>query len=142
MGALIGYHVSALVKTAACAFLLAASPPLAKRMKWKSRDVESVALSAQEILPADLYARWLAQLPALPNLYLQCVTAVMSSQVAREVIPADIRERIFALWIDAAEKSLSENKTTFAIVPFTKLTRPEGYLAMLREKGYIIEEPQ
>jgi hypothetical protein len=83
----------------------------------------------------------LAQLPVLPSPYLQCVTAVMSSQVAREVVPADIRQRMFALWIDAAEKSLSANQTTLAIVPFTKLTRPDGYLAMLREKGYIIEEP-
>ena len=84
----------------------------------------------------------LAQLPALPSPYLQCATALMNSQAARDVIPADIREQLFALWIDAAEKSLSANQTTFAIVPFVKLTRPDGYLAKLREKGYVIEEPQ
>lgn len=84
----------------------------------------------------------LAQLPALPSPYLQCAMALMNSQIAREVIPADIREQLFALWIDAAEKSLSTNQTTFAIVPFVQLTRPDGYLAKLREKGYVIEEPQ
>jgi hypothetical protein len=66
----------------------------------------------------------------------------MSSQVAREVIPADIREQLSALWTKAAEESLAANQTTFAIVPLTKLMREDGYLAGLREKGYLIEAPR
>jgi hypothetical protein len=84
----------------------------------------------------------LAKIPALPSPYLPCAMAVMSSQVARELVPADIREQVHALWLEAAEKSLATNQTTFAIVPFVKLTRPDGYLAMLRSKGYLIEAPQ
>ena len=84
----------------------------------------------------------LVQLPVLPSPNLPCAMAVMSSQVAREIIPVDIREKVHALWLEAAEKSLAANATTFAIVPFVKLTRPDGYLAMLRTKGYLIEAPQ
>ena len=84
----------------------------------------------------------LRQLPPLPTPYLPCAMAVLSSQVAREVIPADIRDKVHALWLESAEKSLATNQTTFAIVPFVKLTRPDGYLAMLRAKGYLIEEPK
>jgi len=84
----------------------------------------------------------LAKLPALPSPSRPCAMAVMNSQVAREVIPADIRQKVHALWLAAAEKSLAENQTTFAIVPFVKLTRADGYLAMLRAKGYVIEAPQ
>jgi len=84
----------------------------------------------------------LDRLPALPAPYLPCAMAVMSSQVAREVIPPDIREQVHALWIEAAEKSLAANQTTFSIVPFVKLTRPDGYLDKLRRKGYHIEAPQ
>jgi hypothetical protein len=84
----------------------------------------------------------LTKLPALPSPYLPCAMAVMNSQVAREVIPADIRAKVHALWLEAAEKSLATNQTTFAIVPFVKLTRADGYLAMLRAKGYVIEAPQ
>jgi hypothetical protein len=84
----------------------------------------------------------LNRLPALPSPYLPCAMAVMSSQVAREMVPADIREKVHALWLEAAEKSLAANQTTFAIVPFVKLTRPDGYLAMLSKKGYLIEAPQ
>jgi hypothetical protein len=84
----------------------------------------------------------LDRLPALPNPYLPCAMAIMSSQVAREVIPADIRDQVHALWLEAAEKALAANATTFAIVPFVKLTRPGGYLEILRAKGYRIEAPQ
>ncbi|HEU5134836.1 MAG TPA: TraB/GumN family protein [Steroidobacteraceae bacterium] len=84
----------------------------------------------------------LTRLPVLPSPYLPCAMAVMSSQVAREIVPADVREKVHALWLEAAEKSLATNASTFAIVPFVKLTRPDGYLAMLRAKGYLIEAPQ
>jgi hypothetical protein len=84
----------------------------------------------------------LAALPPLPSPSLPCVMAVMSSQVAREVIPADIREQLGSLWINAAEKSIAANQTTFAIVPLVKLMRDDGYLAALRTRGYSIDAPQ
>jgi hypothetical protein len=83
----------------------------------------------------------LMNIPALPSPYLPCAMAVMSSQVARNLIPADIRNQVHALWLESAEKSLAANQSTFAIVPFVKLTRADGYLAMLRAKGYLIEAP-
>jgi hypothetical protein len=84
----------------------------------------------------------LAALPALPSPYLPCVMAVMNAQVARELIPADIRQRSFDLWIEAAERSLATHQSTFAVVPFGKLARADGYLARLREKGYHVEPPR
>lgn len=84
----------------------------------------------------------LARLPPLPSPNLPCAMAVLGSQVARELIPADIREQVVTLWLTAAEKSLAGNRSTFAIVPIAKLTRPDGYLARLRDKGYVIEAPK
>jgi hypothetical protein len=84
----------------------------------------------------------LAALPPLPNPTLPCVMAMMSSQVAREVIPSDIREQLVALWTAAAEKTLAANQTTFAIVPLVKLMRDDGYLARLQARGYIIVSPR
>jgi hypothetical protein len=81
-------------------------------------------------------------LPALPNPMLPCAMALLGSQVAKEVLPDDLREQLYALWIDSAEKSLAANETTLAIVPLAKLTREEGYLARLRAKGYDIEAPR
>ena len=84
----------------------------------------------------------LEQLPPLPNAYLSCATAVMSSQAAKDIVPSDIREQLYALWIEAAEKSLASNETTLSIVPMGKLLRDDGYLARLRTKGYTIEAPK
>jgi hypothetical protein len=84
----------------------------------------------------------LARLPALPSPNLPCAMAVLNSQVAREVIPADIREQVTVAWLRAAEQALDANKVTFAIVPLVKLTREQGYLARLGAMGYLIEAPQ
>jgi TraB family protein len=84
----------------------------------------------------------LESLPPLPNPYVPCVMAVLSSEVAKEIIPTDIREQLYALWTEAAVKSLAANETTLAIVPLTKLLREGGYLARLRDAGFTIEPPK
>ena len=84
----------------------------------------------------------LESLPPLPNPYVPCAMAVLRSEVAKDIIPTDIREQLYALWIEAAVKSLNANETTLAIVPLTKLMRDGGYLARLRAAGFTIEPPK
>jgi hypothetical protein len=84
----------------------------------------------------------LQSLPPLPNPFLPCAMALLTTDFAKQVIPADIREQVHALWIDAAGKSLEANPTTLAIVPLAKLTREGGYLERLRARGYVIEAPK
>jgi hypothetical protein len=103
-------------------------------------DRETQNARARAWATADLET--LARLPPLPSPNLPCAMAVLGSQVARELIPSDIREQVIGLWLETAEKSLATNRITFAIVPFAKLTRPDGYLARLQEKGYLIEAPE
>ena len=68
--------------------------------------------------------------------------ALLATDFAKQVIPADIREQVYALWIDSAGKSLEANQTTLAIVPLARLTREGGYLERLRAKGYLVEPPK
>ncbi|HTU65761.1 MAG TPA: TraB/GumN family protein [Steroidobacteraceae bacterium] len=84
----------------------------------------------------------LASLPPLPNPGLACVMAIMSSQVAKELLPSDIPDQVQARWIAEAERALRENETTFAIVPLAKLMRDDSYAAKLREKGYVVDAPR
>jgi len=84
----------------------------------------------------------LEELPRLPNPYVPCALAVLGSDVAREIIPADIREQLYTSWMNAAEKSLAANETTLAIVPLAKLTREGGYLERLRARGLMIDAPK
>jgi hypothetical protein len=84
----------------------------------------------------------LEALPQLPNPMLPCAMAVMNSQVAREVIPEDIREQLRGRWLDAAQQSLAANQTTVAIVPLRKLLDRDGYAAALRARGFLVEAPR
>jgi hypothetical protein len=97
----------------------------AARQAWATADLET-----------------LQALPPLPNAYVPCITAVLGSQFAREIVPADIREQLYGAWLDAAEKSLAANQTTLAIVPLAKLMRTDGYLERLRARGYSVEAPR
>lgn len=102
------------------------------------RDVENAR--ARAWATGDLAGH--AALPPLPNPNLACTMAIMDAEVARDLVPADIREQLMTKWLDAANASLAANQTTFAVVPFGKLTRPNGYLDRLKAKGYSIESPQ
>lgn len=84
----------------------------------------------------------LERLPELPSPGVPCVSAILGSQVAREVIPADIRSQLHELWIAAARRSLDRNQVTFAVVPLAKLMREDGYLPTLRRLGYRVDPPK
>ncbi len=103
-------------------------------------NTEVEAARARAWATADLAA--LQALPPLPNAGLVCITAAMASQVAKDVIPTDIREQVYALWVAEAERALRSNETTFAIAPLAKLLQDDGYLARLRAKGYTVESPR
>jgi hypothetical protein len=102
------------------------------------RDVE--AARAHAWATADLET--LSALPPLPNPGLTCVMAIMSSQVAKELLPSDLPEQVQARWVAEAERALRDNETTFAIVPLNKLMRDDNYVARLRAKGYEVEVPR
>ncbi len=44
-------------------------------------------------------------------------------------------------WVAAAQKSLENNRSTFALLPVANLFRPDGHLEKLRALGYSIEAP-
>lgn len=78
----------------------------------------------------------------LPNPLVPCIAAVMATQLAQELIPADILVQLNALWLEAAEHSLATNRSTLAVLSLAELTSVDGRLAALRAKGYVVEEPQ
>jgi uncharacterized protein YbaP (TraB family) len=44
-------------------------------------------------------------------------------------------------WLAEAERALTKNRSTMAVVLMSELFEPDGYLAALRAKGYTIVEP-
>jgi hypothetical protein len=72
-----------------------------------------------------------------------CGDALLSSSLAKTT-PAfqNVRERIRANWMKAAEKSLADNTSTFALLWMKDIVDPKGYLADLKAKGYTVENPK
>jgi hypothetical protein len=102
-------------------------------------DREWVRASAEAWARADLET--MRSLPPRPDPDLPCATAVLGAQVARELIPSDVSEQMDKLWLDAALAALGKNESTFAVLPFDNLLRPDGYLSRLRAAGLEIESP-
>jgi hypothetical protein len=43
------------------------------------------------------------------------------------------------LWLADAEEALTRYESSFAVVPIREMLRPDGWLAVLRERGYTVE---
>lgn len=72
-----------------------------------------------------------------------CTAAILSSSVLKNQ-PGfkDIDKRMQDLWIANVERSLAQNKSTFAVLSLKHILAPDGYLSALRAKGYSVEDPE
>jgi hypothetical protein len=82
----------------------------------------------------------LKKLPS-PSQQDACRAAVSSNARLRERLDAAMKQ-IDAAWLAAAEAALRDNASSFAVLPMDELLRPDRRLAMLRERGYAVEEPE
>jgi hypothetical protein len=78
-----------------------------------------------------------------PDEKIACNAAMLDSKWLNTVKGAsDMRQRVKATWLAAADNSLATNRSTLAVLSMSELTAPDGMLAALRAKGYQIEEPE
>ena len=84
----------------------------------------------------------LTALPLLPEPSRACALALLESTVAKDIIPGDIAARLETLWMEEAERSLAQNRSTLAVLNLSQLARSDSYLVQLREKGYVVEPPR
>ena len=66
--------------------------------------------------------------------------ALMMNSSEQETL-TDLGNHMEAQWLDAAEKALATNRTTFAILPINSLLTDDGLLGKLKAKGYQVREP-
>jgi len=71
-----------------------------------------------------------------PDIEGQCLSFAGTSEGL-----SDTLRRAQSAWLDAAQRALAENGTTFATLGVGDLLRPDGPLARLRELGYEVHEP-
>ena len=75
------------------------------------------------------------------NQFTACGAVFTGTAIARKQGMQDIQSRLENEWLAAAEKSLSQNTSTFAVLPVSQLLQPDGLLQRLAAKGYTIEAP-
>lgn len=71
-----------------------------------------------------------------------CTNAFLSSAIVKlqpEILT--MRQRTSENWMSAAEKSLENNTSTFAVLGMKDVLSPQGLLAKLKAKGYTVEKP-
>lgn len=71
-----------------------------------------------------------------------CAEAIKNNSAIKNVASfGELGARMRAAWITAAERALTTNKSTFAVLRMTDILKPDGYVAELAAKGYTVEKP-
>lgn len=70
-----------------------------------------------------------------------CINALVNSPVLRQRGIDDMLAQAQARWVDAAERTLAERRTTVGVVPISWLLADEGILATLAARGYRVIGP-
>lgn len=101
-------------------------------------DLDTMVLRANAWSIGDLQT--LGELP-YRNQYAACSAAFGAATIAHKYGIDDIPGQLRRAWLEHAEAALARNRGTLAILPITELLKQDGYLAALRAKGYLVEEP-
>ncbi|MBK6348978.1 MAG: TraB/GumN family protein [Proteobacteria bacterium] len=70
-----------------------------------------------------------------------CIGVVLESPFMRQRGLGDVLERTRNAWVAAAEKSLASNESTVAVLSVDEILKPDGYVAQLKNRGYVVTDP-
>ncbi len=71
-----------------------------------------------------------------------CQEAITNASFVKTLGAQNIPAQLETLWLTSAENALTKNAVTVAVLPIAQLVTPDGYLAKLRQKGYVVTEPE
>ncbi|WP_167284959.1 TraB/GumN family protein [Marilutibacter alkalisoli] len=85
----------------------------------------------------------LEELATLPdtNHYQACLDAVQATEVISRRSGGDLLARMREEWLGEAERALSNNDVTLALLSLRQLQGEDGLVAELRARGYTVEAP-
>jgi len=70
-----------------------------------------------------------------------CIGVVLESTFVQERGYGNVLERARNAWVSAAEQALATHRSSLAVIALSEILKPDGYVAALRQKGYVVEEP-
>jgi len=77
----------------------------------------------------------------LGDQYQACQKALMQASVAQKNGLGNYEAEVRVAWLSAAENAIANNPVSFAVLPMSELLKPDGYLADLQARGYLVEAP-
>jgi len=103
-------------------------------------DIDAMRVRANAWAKGDLEA---IQKLSYPDQESECADAIRSADFVKNA-PGfqNIKQRMRDGWLNAAEKALAANTTTFATLRLSSILAPDGYLAALKAKGYQVDSPE
>jgi hypothetical protein len=78
----------------------------------------------------------------LGDQYQACQKALTQASVAQKNGLGNYEAEVRVAWLSAAENAIANNAVSFAVLPMSELLKPDGYLAALQAKGYLVEAPE
>ncbi len=73
---------------------------------------------------------------------IACEAAIYSASFIKTLGVQNIQAQLQNAWLNAAESALTNNNVTLAILPIEQMLKVDGYLAILRARGYSVQEPE
>jgi len=70
-----------------------------------------------------------------------CIAVVMNAQVMQDRGYTDWPERRMAAWLAAVEAAVARNRSTVTVLSINQILEPDGFVAQLRARGYVVEDP-
>ncbi len=70
-----------------------------------------------------------------------CIGVMLESSFMQQRGFGDVLERARNAWMTAAEKSLASNESTVAVLSVDEILKPDGYVAHLKDRGYVVSDP-
>jgi hypothetical protein len=70
-----------------------------------------------------------------------CIGVMLESSFMQQRGFGDVLDRARNAWVAAAEKSLASNASTVAVLSVDEILKPDGYVAQLKNRGYVVTDP-
>jgi hypothetical protein len=70
-----------------------------------------------------------------------CIAVALNAQVLQERGAGDWPAQRAAAWLEAVETALAANASTVAVLSIDQILRTDGFVAQLRARGYVVEDP-
>lgn len=70
-----------------------------------------------------------------------CIGVVLESSFMQQRGYGDILQRVRETWVQSAERALATHRSSVAVIPLDEILKPDGYVAELRRRGYVVTDP-